>query len=132
MTLYRIVTANYDPLYPAGSDPIVGGNSPAFGVVLPMNTNNSVFDSVETKDPLVRKLLRFVILAGKGLTFEPRTQDILLTAEGAYRIVGLTPLNPDGRQAIIYSVGASLDVSAIVPGAVDGLGPDIILDGGNS
>lgn len=131
MTLNRIALSNYDPVNPDGSEPLLAQTCSTFGAVLPVNTTRSVFDTVDSKDPLVRQSLRYLILAGLGLTFRPKPQDILLTGEGPYRILGLTPFDPSGEGAIIFEVGASLDVSINLDGAVDDSDPDIILDGGN-
>lgn len=117
MTLYRLGTvAAYDPVNPASAALTVAAQSPVSGVVLPASNGTiEAFDNRILNDPAQRRSFRFVILAAKQLTLVPQAGDILQTAEGLYRLLGATPLNPNGQGAILYNVGCTLDTVAALP-----------------
>lgn len=117
MTLYRLTTeAPYDPLAPSALALAISQQCPISGVVLPASNGTiEAFDARILADPDLLKNFRFVILAGSGTTFKPRPQDMLSTAEGPYRILGSTPLDPAGDGPIIFNVGCTLDISFVLP-----------------
>lgn len=101
----------YDPLNPDESTLMILQTCPINGVNLPASQGTiEAFDNRILNDPQLRRSFRFFILAGLGLLFQPQANDVLTTAEGHCRILGATPLNPAGDGAIIYNVGATLDV----------------------
>lgn len=106
---------NYDPMNPAVAVPTVDIQCPAYGVVLPASQGTiEAFDARILDDPIQRRDFRFVILAAKGLTFNPQGADILRTGEGLYRILGATGLNPAGDGNIIFNLGCTLDVQKVI------------------
>lgn len=119
MTLYRLTLGTYDPVNPGGNEPTVDVQCAGFGVVLPAGkTELQAFGQADNRlltDPLAIQKFRYVILAGKGLTFIPTANDILKTNEGLYRLIGATPLDPAGQGAILFSCGCSLDIQLSIP-----------------
>lgn len=111
MTLCRLTFGGYDPLTPTAAGAVsVSQRCPVSAVVLPASQGTiSNFDNQILKDPERLRSFRYLILAAKGLTFEPKANDVLRCFEGLYRLLGATPLNPAGDGAIIFSVGATLD-----------------------
>lgn len=117
MTLTRLSFVEYNPLAPNANLLTIEDQCPVNGVVLPASQGTiEAFDNRILDDPMQRRSFRFCILAAAGLTFEPRAQDVLLTTEGPWRILGATPLNPAGDGAIIFNVGATLDTQIIISG----------------
>lgn len=113
MTLRKMVLANYDPVNPGTSVPSVDSSHPCFGVVLPASQGTiEAFDNRALSDPIRRQQFRFVMLAAKELPagVVPLNNDQLVTAEGVYRVLGSTPLNPNGTQPIMYNVGCTTDL----------------------
>jgi hypothetical protein len=110
MTLYRPTLGSYDPVNPAAAVPTVDSSCPAFGLVLPASNGTiEAFDDRILSDPARRQSFRFVILAGSGLTLKPQAEDLLSTAEGVYRLLGATGLNPNGQGFILFNCGCTLD-----------------------
>jgi len=110
-TLLRLAdSADYNPVTPGDTAVEVAFQTTCHGVVLPSTQGTiEAFDNRILDDPAQRRAFRFCILAAQGLDFEPQAQDVLLTAEGPWRILGATPLNPAGDGAILFNVGATLD-----------------------
>jgi hypothetical protein len=111
MDLFRLkFDVSYDPLMPEVATPEVLGTCKVTGVNLPASQGTiEAFDNRILQDPALRKSFRFFILAGQGLELRPQANDILKTPEGYCRVLGATPLAPDGGEPIIYNVGATLD-----------------------
>lgn len=131
-----VTTGIYDPITPNNTTPTVIATSNTFGVVLPSNNSTLTLlglDDHILADPLQRQSFRYVILAASGMTLAPIVQDVLITALGPWRILGVTPLDPAGDGAIIYSVGATLDTqldfSEYGPFPEPGTGSHITLGG---
>ena len=119
MTLSRVSIGSYNPLEPSTTPPTVAGSCPAFGVVLPVSSSAvydspGIFDSRILEDSLQRQKLRFVMIAGLGLTFEPQALDLLQTAEGVLRLIGASGLAPDGAQNIIWKLGCTFEPQIIL------------------
>lgn len=115
MTLYRVTLATYDPLNPSASVPTIAQSASGFGIVLPPTTQTlAAYESVIKADPQARQAFRSILLAAKGF-FTPQPQDILKTAEGNVRIIGVDSLNPAGDGAIIYTLGCTLDLQLVIP-----------------
>lgn len=105
----------YDPVNPTTSLKAVQQTTSGAAVVLPASNGTiEAFDNRLKDDPTVKQRFRFVILAGKGLSFIPEAGDVLETAEGFYRVLGSTPLNPNGAQAILYNVGCTTDLEPFI------------------
>lgn len=113
MTLTRLSFPDaYDPVNPGEATLEIESACYAQAVVLPSNNSTLTLlglDDHILSDPLRRQSFRYLIIASSGLTFAPRAEDVLITSEGSWRIIGVTPLNPAGDGAIIYNVGATLD-----------------------
>lgn len=76
------------------------------GVVLPANTSSKdLFDNLVEDGTMIGKQIRYVVAAAKGAPFEPESNDILSFDSASWRIVGCTPLSPDGTP-LIYKIGA--------------------------
>jgi hypothetical protein len=119
MPLVRLVTGSYDPQNPSSSLPQVDQTCDAFGVVLPVSSSGvydsqSIFDARLLEDSLTRQKLRFVMIAGLGLTFDPQALDILQSAEGNLRLLGATGLAPDGTQNILWKLGCIFEPQIIL------------------
>lgn len=114
MLLLRMAATggSYDPLNPDTTPPVVLATSNTNGVVLPSNNSTLTLLNLDDHilaDPLQRQSFRFLILAAGGMTLAPIAQDVLITALGPWRILGVTPLDPAGDGAIIYNIGATVD-----------------------
>ena len=124
MRLVRLAVESYNPLNPDLAETNVVGNSPISGVVLPFSHTALAMFRRETDehilaDPSRRQNLRFIIVSGKLATFLPKADDVLITTEGANRIIGINSLAPDGSTPIIHYVGAVLDVHKDLSGLTD-------------
>jgi hypothetical protein len=118
MTLYRLTLAPaYDPENPDSSSPVISLQCPCVGVTLPASQGTiEAFDNRALSDPIRLQKFRFVMLAGKGLTFTPEANDLLQMADGLVRVLGSTPLNPDSNvEAILFNVGTTRDVNFTLP-----------------
>lgn len=61
---------------------------------------------------------RFFLVAAKSMTFEPEPGDLLYFNSRVWEIAGTTPLNPNGSQPIIYTMGvkaSNLSALPVVP-----------------
>lgn len=75
------------------------------GVVLPASKGTiQAFDNRVKSGELVDEKLRFVIIAAKGLPFEPKSGDRLTFDDADWIALGCTPLNPTGIP-IYYGLG---------------------------
>lgn len=107
MTFSRPVDRAYDPLVPDA--PFSIEEWPGVAVVLPLG-RNSIFeqDTKIVQGPDHERNLRLLLVAGKGLTNTPVTNDHVTTLEGQCRVLGVVPLNPNGKTPILYHLKVTL------------------------
>lgn len=79
-------------------------------VVLPSKASSMTIPNGEAdnkfREAAIKGKLRFILAAAKGATFVPDVDDeITVTNEGIFQIIGCTPLNPAGTP-IVYKIGA--------------------------
>lgn len=116
VTIHRVRCTNYDPMNPDLTPAAPLSSTNGVAVLLPASNGTlEAFDDRLGDDPNARRNFRFMILAGKNLAFKPEADDVILLPEGLARILGVTPLNPDGDADIIYNVGSTLDVQITLP-----------------
>lgn len=111
MVLVRLGILTYDPLNPDTSGPTIELHSETVGITLPeTRTTGLSYDSVTEHNPEHAQDFRSIYIAASPLTFQPITQDVLSAASGAYRIIGITPLCPDGVTHILYRMRVTLEI----------------------
>lgn len=74
-------------------------------VVLPASQGTiQAFDNRREDEALATKQLRYLLVPGKGMTFEPRPDDQVTFAGKTWLLLGCTPTNPAGTP-LLYGVG---------------------------
>ncbi len=100
LTFKRFIMGAFDPVT-GGSATITYIKSPAVAVILPVNKSDSSRMSERLIEALTQGRLRKLLIATKGMLFEPSASDFT-EFEGSYwTIAGLSTLKPDGVTPII-------------------------------
>jgi len=100
LTFKRFIMGGFNPVT-GGAGDITFGKSPSVAVILPVNKSDSSRMSERLIEALTQGRLRKLLIATKGMLFEPSASDFT-EFEGSYwTIVGLSTLKPDGVTAII-------------------------------
>lgn len=74
-------------------------------VVLPVNDGTGpAFDNQLINGSLAGKKLRYLQVAAQFATFEPHALDEVVMSDGKWRVIGCTPIHPNGLN-ITYGVG---------------------------
>lgn len=74
-------------------------------VVLPASKGTiQAFDNRLEDSSLAGKKLRYLKVAAKDMTFEPKSLDMLILGGQTWQVLGCTPVNPAGTP-LVYGVG---------------------------
>lgn len=77
-------------------------------VVLPVNNGmGPAFDNGLINGSLAGKKLRYIQVAAQFATFEPKALDEVVMTDGTWKVIGCTPIHPNGLN-ITYGVGMYL------------------------
>lgn len=112
LRLIRLRGAEYTLRRPSRTGNFVEGSvdtgapstTPVHALVLPASSGTvEAFDN-RIKSERTLMYLRFVLMAAKGVAFEPLTGDVLEIAGEDWQVLGSTPLAPDGTP-LVYKMG---------------------------
>lgn len=103
--LQRTVAGTYNP----ATDTTTGGRTDSYPcrvVILPASKGTiEAFDTRWEGEALIETNLRSVLMAAKGLPIAPGPGDFLVVGSETWKVIGSTPLAPDGTTAIFYRLG---------------------------
>jgi hypothetical protein len=71
--------------------------SNTYGAFLPLS---SYSDNKEEVNALAQRKIRYLLIAGKGMTLQPQPQDVLAQGSVSWRVESSTPISPNGADIV--------------------------------
>jgi hypothetical protein len=78
----------------------------ATAVILPGSSGaNAAFDNRRDDGSLKGLELRYLKVSAYAFTFTPKADDVITFGSRDWKVLGCTPIDPSGSQALVYGIG---------------------------
>jgi len=86
--------------------PTLLDSTTATAVILPANKgSNGAFDNQRDNGSLKGAELRYLKVSAYAFTFTPKADDVVTFGSRDWKVLGCTPIDPTGAQALVYGIG---------------------------